>query len=66
MSTTGRDYKPVPFSVTAKSTTGSLIRTLWEPSVNRKDLKDLTLVGPIRDSPVPDLLAVYTLTTNYA
>ena len=30
----------------------SLFSTLREPSVNRKDLQDLTLVEPTRDNPV--------------
>ena len=37
------------------------ISTLREPSVNRKDLPALTLVGPTRDNPEPDPLAVLQL-----
>ena len=37
------------------------ISTLREPSVNRKDLRALTLVGPTRDNPEPDPLAVLHL-----
>ena len=37
------------------------ISTLREPSVNRKDLQALTLLGPTRDNPEPDPLAVLHL-----
>ena len=37
------------------------ILTLREPSVNRKDLRTLTLVGPPRDNPKSDPLAVIHL-----
>ena len=39
----------------------SLFSTLREPSVNRKDLRALTLVGPTRDNPVLDPLVVIHL-----
>ena len=37
------------------------ISTLREPSVNRKDSWALTLVGPRKDNPEPDPLAVLHL-----
>ena len=39
------------YSVTTKSSMCSLFSTLREPSVNRKDLQALTLVGPTRKNP---------------
>ena len=48
-------------SMTTKSTKCSLFQTLRELSVNRKDLQALTLVGPTRDNPVPNPLAVLHL-----
>ena len=39
----------------------SLFSTLREPSVNRKDLQDLTLVEPPRDNPELDPLSVLHL-----
>ena len=39
----------------------SLFSTLREPSVNRKDLQDLTLVEPPRDYPELDPLAMLHL-----
>ena len=39
----------------------SLFSTLTEPSVSRKDLQALTLVGPPRDNLEPDPLAVLNL-----
>ena len=49
------------YSVTTKLTKCSLFQTPWELSVNRKDLRALILVGPTRDNPVPDPLAVLHL-----
>ena len=46
------------YCVTIKSTNCSLLQTLRELSVNTKDLQALTLVGPAKDNPVPDPLAV--------
>ena len=48
-------------SVTTKSPNCSLFQTLRELSVNRKVLQALTLVGPTRENPVPDPLAVLHL-----
>ena len=48
-------------SVTTKWTMCSLLQTLKEPSVNRKDLQALNLVGPTKDNPVQDPLAVLHL-----
>ena len=41
-----------------KSNKYSLYQTLWELSVNRKDLQALTLLGPTQNNPVLDPLAV--------
>ena len=38
-----------------------LFQTLREPTVNRKDLQALTLVGPTRNNPVLDPLAELSL-----
>ena len=40
---------------------GNLFSTFREPLVNRKDLRALTLVGPPRDNPEQDPLAVLHL-----
>ena len=48
-------------SVTTKPNKRSLFQTLWEPSVNRKDLQALTLVRPTRNNLVLDPLAVLNL-----
>ena len=37
------------------------LKLLWETSVNRKDLRALTLVGPTWDNPLLDPLAVLHL-----
>ena len=48
-------------SVTTKPNKCSLFQTLWEPSVDRKDLQALTLVRPTRNNLVLDPLAVLNL-----
>ena len=47
--------------MTTKSTECSLFSNLRKPSVNRKDLRALTLVGPPRDMPELDPLGVVHL-----
>ena len=47
--------------MTTKSNKCSTFLTLREPSVNRKDLGALTLVGSPRDNPELDTLAVLNL-----
>ena len=42
-----------------------LFSTFRESTMNKKDLQALTLVGPIRDYPVLDPLAVYSSRSNY-
>ena len=43
----------------------SLFSTLREPSENRKDLEALAFVGPPRDNPESDTLAVLYLDNHY-
>ena len=47
--------------VTTKSSKCFLFSTFREPSVNRKDLQALTIVGPTSDNPVLDPLAALHL-----
>ena len=44
--------------MTTKSTKCSLFQTLMEPTLNIKELRALTLVGPTQNNPVSDPLAV--------
>ena len=54
-------HEPISDSVTTKSTKCSLFQTTRELLVNKTDLRASTLVGPTRQDPALDLLAVLHL-----